>query len=59
MSQEQAMMFIERMKTDEAFREAVIKIENVEKKIAFINQEGIRFTSEELMFAAVSALMTE
>jgi predicted ribosomally synthesized peptide with nif11-like leader len=59
MSQEQARVFIERMKTDEMFKDAVIKIENVEKKLAYINQEGIRFTSEELMFAAFSALMKD
>lgn len=48
MSREDAQAFIERMRRDEAFMNDVIAIEDVEKKIAFINRHGYSFTSSEL-----------
>ena len=59
MSQEQAIVFIEKMKNDEAFRDEVIKIKDAESKIEYITREGLNFTSDELKFAAYSALIKD
>jgi predicted ribosomally synthesized peptide with nif11-like leader len=59
MSQEHAKVFIEKMKNDEEFRESVQKLEDVDAKIEYIIQKGINFTSNELMFAAYSALVND
>ena len=40
MSQQDAQAFIERMKYDDTFHEAVIRLEEMESRIAFINREG-------------------
>ena len=48
MSVEQAKAFIERMKTDEAFREKVMAIEDKEARIACIQAEGFECTEEEI-----------
>ena len=48
MSQELAKAFIEKMKSDDTFREEVIRIEDVETKIEYINRQGFSFTSDEL-----------
>ncbi|MCX6177855.1 MAG: Nif11-like leader peptide family natural product precursor [Chlorobiales bacterium] len=59
MSQEQAMEFIEKMKNDEAFREEVQKRDDGDAKLEYVIQKGITFTSNELMFAAYSALVND
>ena len=56
MCQEQAKAFVEKLKRDETFRETVIKIEDVEAKLEYINQEGYIFTSDELDVAVSSIL---
>ena len=48
MSVEQAKAFIDRMKSDPAFRERVIAIPDVKTRIAFINDEGFKCTGDEL-----------
>ena len=48
MSQQDAQAFIERMKSDDAFREAVIRLEEMESRIAFINREGFDCTLDEI-----------
>mgnify|MGYP006291018715 CR=1 FL=1 len=48
MSVEQAKAFIERMKTDEAFREKVMSIEDAASRIACIQGEGFDCTAEEI-----------
>jgi len=52
MSQKKAQAFLERMKSDEAFNEAVIRIEDTETKMAFIQRHGYQFTADELEDAA-------
>jgi len=56
MSQEQARVFLEKMKTDDAFREVVVGIEDVDTKLEYINQKGFSFTSNELEVAALSMI---
>jgi predicted ribosomally synthesized peptide with nif11-like leader len=56
MSQEQAKIFLEKMKSDDAFREAVIRIEDVDTKIEYINRNGFSFTSDELEVATFSMI---
>ncbi len=48
MSQELAQAFLERMRSDETFIEAVIRMEDAETKMAFIQRQGYKFTSDEL-----------
>ena len=48
MSQQDAQAFIERMKYDDAFHEAVIRLEEMESRIAFINREGFDCTLDEI-----------
>ena len=48
MSQQDAQAFIERMKSDDAFHEAVIRLEEMESRIAFINREGFDCTLDEI-----------
>ncbi|NTU52273.1 MAG: Nif11-like leader peptide family natural product precursor [Chlorobiaceae bacterium] len=48
MSVEQAKAFIEKMKTDEAFREKVMAIEDTAGRIACIRGEGFECTEEEI-----------
>jgi predicted ribosomally synthesized peptide with nif11-like leader len=48
MSQEQAEAFLERMKNDDAFNAAVIRMDDLETKMAYINRKGYTFTSDEL-----------
>ena len=48
MSVEQAKAFIVRMKTDEAFREKVMAIEDAAGRIACIRGEGFECTEEEI-----------
>jgi len=48
MSVEQAKAFIEKMKTDVAFRKRVLSIEDVDKRITFINKEGFICNMEEI-----------
>ena len=54
MSQEEATAFMLRMKRDDAFREAVIRMEDAETKMEYIQREGFSFTSDELEFATVT-----
>ncbi len=56
MSQEQARVFLEKMKTDDAFREVVVGIEDVDTKLEYTNQKGFSFTSNELEVAALSMI---
>ncbi len=48
MSVEHARAFIELMKTDEAFRERIMAIENTEERLAAISASGFIFNQEEL-----------
>ena len=48
MSVEQAKAFIERMKTDDVFREKVMAIEDAAGRIACIRGEGLDCTVEEI-----------
>jgi predicted ribosomally synthesized peptide with nif11-like leader len=48
MSQEQAEAFLERMKNDDAFKATVIRMEDLETKMAYINRKGYTFTADEL-----------
>ena len=45
------------MKSDEAFNEAVNRIEDVETKMDYIEREGYRFTADELEEASCSMTM--
>ena len=56
MSQEQARVFLEKMKTDDVFREVIVGIEDVDTKLEYINQKGFIFTSNELEVAALSMI---
>ena len=56
MSVEQAKAFIERMKTDEAFREKVLAIEDAAGRIACIQGEGFDCTAEEINEGAQECL---
>jgi predicted ribosomally synthesized peptide with nif11-like leader len=51
MSQDQAHAFLEKMKSDDVFRDTVIMIEDVEAKLQYISREGFSFTSDELEVA--------
>ncbi|MWV55266.1 Nif11-like leader peptide family natural product precursor [Chlorobium phaeovibrioides] len=48
MSVEQAKAFIERMKTDEAFREKIMAIETPEERLKAIAAAGFECTGEEI-----------
>jgi predicted ribosomally synthesized peptide with nif11-like leader len=48
MSVEHAKAFIEKMKTEEAFRERIMAIENQNERMAAISAEGFDFTQQEL-----------
>ena len=48
MSEDQARAFIERMKSDEAFRAKVMAEEDVEARLALIHAEGFDFSVEEM-----------
>ncbi|ABB23751.1 Nif11-like leader peptide family natural product precursor [Pelodictyon luteolum] len=48
MSVEQAKAFIEKMKTDEAFREKIMAIETPEERLKAIGSAGYECTGEEI-----------
>jgi predicted ribosomally synthesized peptide with nif11-like leader len=48
MSIDHAKAFIEKMKTDEAFRERIMSIESQEERMAAISAEGFVFTQQDL-----------
>ena len=48
MSIDQAKAFIERMKSDKAFADQVMVIEDVDKRMSFIKKAGFDFTLEEI-----------
>lgn len=48
MSVEQAKAFIEKMKTDEAFREQIMAIENPVERLSAINLAGFDCNAEEI-----------
>ena len=48
MSQEQAKKFIERMKTDEAFKAKIMAVEDVAERIKLAKAEGFDFTEDEV-----------
>jgi len=48
MTEEAARACVERMKTDDAFREKVLAAESVDERIAIINAEGFACTADEL-----------
>ncbi|WP_449258594.1 Nif11-like leader peptide family natural product precursor [Chlorobium limicola] len=48
MSVEQAKAFIEKMKTDEAFREQIMAIETPEERLKAIGAAGFECTGEEI-----------
>ncbi len=47
MSLESAKAFMEKLKSDEAFRSKVAACKNPEERLALAKQEGFTFTSEE------------
>jgi predicted ribosomally synthesized peptide with nif11-like leader len=51
MSQEQAQAFIERLKTDEAFRQKVLAVEGTEERLALARAEGYECSVEEIAAA--------
>lgn len=57
MSLEHAQAFLERMKSDEEFNAAVIRMEDAETMMAFIQRQGYDFTSDELEVASYSLSM--
>jgi predicted ribosomally synthesized peptide with nif11-like leader len=59
MSQQQAEFFLEKMLKDDDFREAVIRIEDVESKMEYIHRQGYTFTVEELGIASTYKSMSE
>ncbi|HJO62070.1 MAG TPA: Nif11-like leader peptide family natural product precursor [Desulfobacterales bacterium] len=48
MSIEQAKAFIEKMKTDKAFNDEVMTIEDLNERMAHIAKAGFEFTEEEI-----------
>ena len=48
MSEAAAQAFIEKMKTDEAFRERVMAVEDVDARMALIGAEGFDCSAEEI-----------
>jgi len=48
MSKEAAQELIEKMKSDEAFRERVMAVEDVEARMALIGAEGFDCSAEEI-----------
>jgi predicted ribosomally synthesized peptide with nif11-like leader len=54
MSKTEAEDFLAKMLGDEAFRDSVIQIEDVKKKIEFLYEQGFSFTSDELEDASES-----
>ncbi|WP_449258579.1 Nif11-like leader peptide family natural product precursor [Chlorobium limicola] len=52
MSAEQAKAFIEKMKTDEAFRDRIMAIETPEERLNAIGAAGFECTGEEINEAA-------
>ncbi len=52
MSLEQAKTFLDRMMNDEEFNNAVIRMEDIETKMAFIERQGYSFTLTELEAAS-------
>ena len=48
MSLEQAKLFIERMKTDEAFRNKIMTVEDVAERLQLAKTEGYDCTEEEI-----------
>lgn len=48
MSLEQAKLFIERTKTDEAFREKILALEEVADRLRLAKEEGYDFSEEEI-----------
>ncbi|TCD47945.1 Nif11-like leader peptide family natural product precursor [Chlorobium sp. N1] len=48
MSREQAKAFVEKMKTDEAFREKIMAIETPEERLKAIRAAGFECTGEEI-----------
>ena len=53
MSVEQAKAFIEKMKTDEAFREKIMAIETPEERLKAIGAAGFECTGEEINDAGI------
>ena len=52
MSHEDACAFLERMKSDDAFNEAVNRMEDAETRMAFIDRQVYQFTLNELYEAS-------
>ena len=48
MSIESAKAYVERMKTDEDFRNKVLAIEDAEKRMQFVKAEGFDFSSNDI-----------
>ena len=48
MSEDQAKAFVEKMKSDEAFRAKVMAEEDVEARVALIHAEGFDCSAEEI-----------
>lgn len=48
MSQKDAQAFLERMRRDEVFSEVVLRLEDSESRMAFINREGFDCTIDEI-----------
>ena len=48
MSLEQAKLFLERMKVDEAFRAKIMSVQGVAERLRMANSEGYDFSEEEI-----------
>jgi len=48
MSEDQAKAFVEKMKSDEAFRARVMAVEDVTERMGLINAEGFDCSAEEI-----------
>ena len=48
MSLDQARAFLEKMKSDEAFRNGIVAIEDVDARLVAASEAGFEFTEDEL-----------
>ncbi len=48
MSLDQARLFIEKMKSEEAFRDRILAIKDVDARLAAASEAGFEFTEEEV-----------
>ncbi len=59
MSNEHPMVFIDKMNSDDTFRDEVVRIDDEEAKIEYVNREGLNFSSDELKYAVFATLIKD